>query len=100
MTSMSLRVGHGAATHAGLRGRANEDSYLADEPVFVVADGMGGHEAGARASAAAVAEFASLVGVAAVSHQDVRAAIDEPARTSMLSRPVSARQARLSPGSC
>ncbi|MDQ1217501.1 serine/threonine protein phosphatase PrpC [Microbacterium arborescens] len=76
MTPMSVRVGHGAATHAGLRGRANEDSYLAAAPVFVVADGMGGHEAGARASAAAVAEFEPLVGVAAVSNQDVRAAIE------------------------
>lgn len=76
MTPMSVRVGHGAATHAGLRGRANEDSYLADAPVFVVADGMGGHEAGARASAAAVAEFQPLVGIARVTNQDVRAAIE------------------------
>ena len=75
MTDAAVEVGHGAATHAGLRGRANEDSYLAASPVFVVADGMGGHEAGARASAAAVAEFRSFVGASSVSNADVRAAI-------------------------
>ncbi|WP_091502255.1 PP2C family serine/threonine-protein phosphatase [Microbacterium sp. cf332] len=77
---MSVRTGHGSATHAGLRGRANEDSYLAAAPVFVVADGMGGHEAGARASAAAVAEFERFVGATEVSNRDVRAAIEQARR--------------------
>ena len=38
--------------------RINEDSFLAAPPVFVVADGMGGHALGDRASQAAVATFA------------------------------------------
>lgn len=75
MTGTALRIGHGAATHPGLRGRANEDAYLAAAPVFVVADGMGGHEAGARASAAVIAEFERFAGAEVVSNAEVRAAI-------------------------
>ncbi|WP_138443686.1 PP2C family protein-serine/threonine phosphatase [Sinomonas susongensis] len=40
----------GAATDRGAIRELNEDSYLAREPVFAVADGMGGHEAGEVAS--------------------------------------------------
>lgn len=46
------------------RGRVravNEDSYLASPPVFLVADGMGGHRFGDRASSATARSFASLI---------------------------------------
>jgi serine/threonine protein phosphatase PrpC len=43
-----------ARTHTGYRRTANEDSYVARSPLFAVADGMGGHYAGDRASAAVV----------------------------------------------
>jgi len=60
--SAPLIVSAGSSTHTGLRRTLNEDSVLASAPVFIVADGMGGHEAGERASAAVVAEFARYVG--------------------------------------
>ncbi len=40
--------------------RLNEDSFLASMPLFLVADGMGGHAFGDRASQAAVAAFSSV----------------------------------------
>ena len=56
------RVGlrHGAATDVGLVREANEDAYLGRPPVFVVADGMGGHDDGDIASRIVVEEFGRL----------------------------------------
>ena len=75
----NVRVDAAALTHPGMRRRVNEDSVFAGDPVFVVADGMGGHEAGDRASAAAVAVFADLAELAKhqdLTHVDVEAALD------------------------
>ncbi|MGV3713288.1 PP2C family protein-serine/threonine phosphatase [Pseudolysinimonas sp.] len=51
-----------AATDPGMRRKVNEDAYLAEAPVFLVADGMGGYEAGDLASAAVVSAFRDALG--------------------------------------
>lgn len=56
----SIEVCWGAATDIGRKRKLNEDSYLAQSPIFVVADGMGGHAAGDIASAAVVTRLAEL----------------------------------------
>jgi protein phosphatase len=59
LSAGGIRLAVAAVTDPGLKRRVNEDSYLAESPVFLVADGMGGYEAGDRASAAVVDAFRS-----------------------------------------
>lgn len=53
-----MHVDWGLRTDRGRVRESNEDACLARPPIFLVADGMGGHEAGETASAAVVARFA------------------------------------------
>ena len=66
----------GSRTDVGLRRRLNEDSLLVAHPIYVVADGMGGHDAGDRASAAVVEAFRPLAGAEHLDTVGVAAAIE------------------------
>jgi protein phosphatase len=71
-----LRMTFGARTDVGRRRPVNEDSLLVGFPVFLVADGMGGHEAGDLASASVVEQFRDLVGRDDLTSRDVADTID------------------------
>ncbi|MDN4476055.1 protein phosphatase 2C domain-containing protein [Demequina sp. SYSU T00192] len=63
-------VAGAGVTAVGGRAR-NEDAFIAEAPVFVVADGMGGHVAGAEAAWAAIAAFQPLAGSSTLTPDDV-----------------------------
>lgn len=66
-----LTIAWGASSHRGVRRQLNEDGYLASGGVFLVADGMGGHDAGEVASATALDALRPLAEVVRIEPQHV-----------------------------
>ena len=66
-----------AASHVGLVRELNEDAFLVGPPLYVVADGMGGHARGDVASQLVIDSFRPLRGKADTSLDDLRGAIQD-----------------------
>ncbi|MFU8945767.1 PP2C family protein-serine/threonine phosphatase [Mycetocola zhadangensis] len=56
-----LALSWASVTDTGRKRQVNQDALIVDYPIFAVADGMGGHEAGEVASAAVIARLAERV---------------------------------------
>ena len=70
-------LGWGARSDRGSVRQVNEDALVAWPPIFLVADGMGGHAAGDVASRIAVEQFERMVGQEVVSVADASSAIEQ-----------------------
>lgn len=70
-----LVVSSSGATNRGHKRPHNEDSFIAEYPVFLVADGMGGHEAGDIASAIVIDCFRQFVGRESVTPSEIVEAV-------------------------
>ncbi len=75
-----MRTSWGSATDTGRVRALNEDALLAYPPVFLVADGMGGHDAGDVASRTVVDEFGRLAGRPSVTVDEVHDCFERTGR--------------------
>jgi protein phosphatase len=80
-TAGGVTLGWAAATDVGNDRAVNEDAVLAAPPVFLVADGMGGHQAGDVASSLVVDRFGTLADGELRPVQDVVGLLDDVNRS-------------------
>ncbi len=74
--SGSIELRWAAATDTGRRRDNNQDALLAQYPLFIVADGMGGHIGGEIASASAVERLTAVAESGTVTPEDIEDALE------------------------
>jgi len=75
-----IRFSYGAATSVGRVRQFNEDRFLAVPPLFVVADGMGGHGSGDVASTIAIEEMSACAALRPLFTEAVLTALEHANR--------------------
>jgi protein phosphatase len=75
--SDDLQLAWAGATDRGRRRENNQDSYLARYPLFVVADGMGGHAGGEIASQCTITRLDEMVTAGEISDAAIQAALHQ-----------------------
>lgn len=70
-----VRLDWAAVTHRGRRREVNQDALLAEFPLFVVADGMGGHVGGEIASASTIGRLGAVVEAGTITPKTIEKAL-------------------------
>lgn len=100
MLSPEVLLRWGTATHVGRVRTENQDTFLAQPPVFVVADGMGGHRAGRDAAERVRETFSEQAWHTWVGPVELNAAIElATQRVRALAEPADGTPADGAPGS-
>lgn len=74
--SGAIELRWAAATDTGRRRDVNQDALLAQYPLFIVADGMGGHIGGEIASASAIERLRTVAERGSVTPEDLEEALE------------------------